>query len=897
MVKSRSIRAKMAALVIIPLVALLGLWLLATALTVGPARNLADAGLFAGSVGNPAAQVVTELQIERRLTVVWLAKPGSAAETAAQRSATDAAVDTFRRLSAAPQVGERADELVRRRLAEFTERLDGLAAVRGAVDAGAGARGADSRAAAMAGYTAIIDAAYRLFVPLAEVQDPQLSQLSRTLIGLGRARELVAQEDALVSAVGTAGRPAMNDVTQIAGAIGAQRQLLADASAELPDADRERYRQMTQGDAFVQLTVMEQALLSSGRPGEPLPINQANWRIAADAVLKALRSFEEQAAAAPAERAEKAVSAAYTRIVATGLAGLISVALALWVGLRVSRSVAGRLLRLRDTARDLADVELPAVVARLRRGERVDVEDVQLNFGGDEIGEVGQAFTRVRSVAVRSAVDEAVLRHGLNEVFLNVARRSQTLLHRQLSLLDRMERRARDPQELEDLFRLDHLATRMRRHAEDLVILAGSAPGRGWRHPVAAVDVIRGAVSEIEEYVRVVVEKVPDVAIAGRAVGDIIHLLAELVENGTSFSPPQTRVHVSAEVVPDGLAVRIADRGLGMTDEALQEANTRLATPPDFDPAHSARLGLMVVARLAARHHIAVRLTRSAHGGVQAEVRLPRALMTSLSRDAKAVPRQRQETGGDQPAEPTATGTAKVPTTPRTVAPPVESVARTPEPAVTAGFTPTFAPEDAVADVGGLPRRSRRGSFAPTPAADPLPGPQGPLPEAPGAVSARTPQRVRANLAAFQKGTASGRASLASDPAGIGDNGPSEPPSSEGDDGVATAGHAAGTAHGTADGTTDGSVAAPVPAGPQPGADASSTVAADPQERAPAAAAKSSAKRAGGAKTDGQAVVAGKANGAATAAGSAKAAAPGSTKAAAEAVAGGSGQDEGEAQG
>ena len=731
-VKRRSIRAKMAALVIIPLVALLGLWLLATALTVGPARNLADAGLFARAVGNPAAQAVAELQTERRLTVVWLAHPGNSAEVAAQRSATDAAISTFRHLSADPEVADRAGDLVHRRLTEFTAELDGLSAARGAADAGANGRSADSRAAAMTAYTRIIDAAYRLFVPLAEVQDPQLSQLSRTLIGLSRAREVIAQEDALVSAVLAAGKPSMNDVTQVAGAIGAQRQLFADASAELPDVDRGRYLQMVRGDAFVQLAVMEEALLTRGQPNAPLPVSAANWRTAANAVLKALRSFEEQAGAAPAERAEAAVSSAYTRIVATGLAGLISVALALWVGLRVSRSVAGRLLRLRDTARELAQVELPAVVAKLRRGERVDLEQAELKFGHDEIGEVGEAFAQVRSTAVRSAVDEAVLRHGLNEVFLNVARRSQTLLHRQLSLLDRMERRARDPQELEDLFRLDHLSTRMRRHAEDLVILAGGAPGRGWRHPVAAVDVIRGAVSEIEEYVRVVVDKIPDVAIAGRAVGDIIHLLAELVENGTSFSPPQTRVHVSAQIVPEGLAVCIADRGLGMTAEALQEANARLATPPDFDPANSARLGLMVVARLAARHGITVELSRSSHGGVSAEALIPQALIATVSRQPEtkaAAPRQRPQ-------------------------PPVEEADAD---AVPESVTQAVGGS---VDIGDLPRRARRQT---APAVEPVPEAQGPVTE-------RTPQRVRANLAAFQRGTASGRASLGPEADSVGDN-------------------------------------------------------------------------------------------------------------------------------
>jgi len=758
--KRRSIRAKMAALVIIPLVALLGLWLLATALTVGPARNLADAGLFAEAVGNPAAQVVAELQTERRLTVVLLAQPGSSAEVAAQRTATDTAVDTFRLRSADPSVTDRADDLIRRRLSEFTAELDQLQSARGVADAGADGRGADRRAAAMTAYTKIIDAAYRLFVPLAEVQDPQLSQLSRTLIGLSRARELVAQEDALVSAVSAVGKPTMNDVTQIAGAIGAQRQLFADAAAELPDTDRARYQEMVRGDAFVQLAVMEEALLTRGERDKPLPINSANWRTAANAVLKALRSFEEQAAAAPAERSKAAVSTAYTRIVATGLAGLISVALALWVGLRVSRSVAGRLLRLRDTARDLAQVELPAVVARLRKGERVEVTEAELNFGHDEIGEVGRAFAQVRSTAVRSAVDEAVLRHGLNEVFLNVARRSQTLLHRQLSLLDRMERRARDPQELEDLFRLDHLSTRMRRHAEDLVILAGGAPGRGWRHPVAAVDVIRGSISEIEEYVRVVVEKIPDVAIAGRAVGDIIHLLAELVENGTSFSPPQTRVNVSAEIRPEGLAVRIADRGLGMTAEALQEANARLAVPPDFDPADSARLGLMVVARLAARHGITVELSRSTHGGVCAEALIPRSLITTGAKPASA------------PAKPAAPQQ-------RPPAPPVPVEALEPEAVPSAAVPGPATPTSATVDLGGLPRRSRR--RPPEPSASPAP-------EATSPVSERTPQRVRANLAAFQRGTASARASLdplpeepnggETDSSGSpepGDNGPSTP--------------------------------------------------------------------------------------------------------------------------
>jgi len=242
---------------------------------------------------------------------------------------------------------------------------------------------------------------------------------------------------------------------------------------------------------------------------------------------------------------------------------------------------------------------------------------------------VGHAFEAVQRTAVRAAVDEATLRRGISEVFLNIARRSQALLHRQLTLLDRMERRTTSPQELEDLFKLDHMATRMRRHAEALVILAGSAPGRGWRHPVPIVDVVRGATSEIEDYVRVSLDRLPDMRVAGRSVGDLIHLLAELLENATSFAPPHTQVRVHAEMVSGGLALQIEDRGLGMSEQELAEANQRLADPPLFDPAHSARLGLLVVAKLAARQGITVRLRTSPYGGVTAVVLVPADLVVT----------------------------------------------------------------------------------------------------------------------------------------------------------------------------------------------------------------------------------------------------------------------------
>ena len=271
------------------------------------------------------------------------------------------------------------------------------------------------------------------------------------------------------------------------------------------------------------------------------------------------------------------------------------------------------------------------MVGRLRRGENVDVnaEAPPLRVGRDEIGRVGQAFDLVRQTAVRAAVEEARLRQGLNDVFRSLARRSQSLLHRQLTLLDQMERRASDPEALDDLFRLDHLTTRMRRHAEGLVILAGAPPGRGWSSPVRMVDVMRGAIAEVEDYARVSVATRSQAALTGSAVADVIHLLAELIENATTLSPPYTSVRVSGDTVANGFAIEVEDRGLGMGPTRLAELNDRLANPPEFNPSDSEQLGLFVVSQLAKRHGIRVTLKASPYGGTAAIVLIPRHLVVT----------------------------------------------------------------------------------------------------------------------------------------------------------------------------------------------------------------------------------------------------------------------------
>ena len=316
-----------------------------------------------------------------------------------------------------------------------------------------------------------------------------------------------------------------------------------------------------------------------------------------------------------------------------GLAAVVaSVFLVIWFG----RKVTGDLTRLDGSVRAMAEERLPRVVERLRRGEDVDVlaeSPPPAASGIREVSQIASSFATVQEAAVAAAVEQARLRRGINKVFLNISLRNQSLLHRQLGMLDGMERRTSDPAALADLFRLDHLTTRMRRHAEGLIILSGATPGRGWRDPVPVVDVLRAAIAEVEDYVRVdVVSESPDL-VAGIAVNDVIHLVAELVENATVFSPPNTRIEIRADRVGTGLVAEVEDRGLGLSPDEIDDINRLLANPSEFDLVNSEKLGLFVVSSLAARHQINVSLRRSAYGGTTAIVLLPFGVIVRAEED------------------------------------------------------------------------------------------------------------------------------------------------------------------------------------------------------------------------------------------------------------------------
>ncbi|MEU7292800.1 nitrate- and nitrite sensing domain-containing protein [Streptomyces exfoliatus] len=393
----------------------------------------------------------------------------------------------------------------------------------------------------------------------------------------------------------------------------------------------------------------------------------------------------------------------------------------------VARSMIRSLRRLQDTATKVAQDRLPELVKQLSESDPQDVDTSVESVGvhsRDEIGQVAAAFDDVHREAVRLAAEQALLRGNVNAMFTNLSRRSQGLIQRQLSLISELESREADPDQLSSLFKLDHLATRMRRNGENLLVLAGEEPGRRWTRPVPLVDVLRAAASEVEQYERIELSSVPATEVAGRVVNDLVHLLAELLENATSFSSPQTKVRVTGHALPDGrVLVEIHDTGIGLSPEDLAAINERLASPPTVDVSVSRRMGLFVVGRLSLRHGIRIQLRPSDSGGTTALVMLP---VDVAQGGKKPMPKPG---GGGQAAMPQGSSApgGRLPAGPGAAGGPGGRPGQGGAPSATAGRLGTGAPRGQVGTSG--PR-------AALPARDGAPLAGGPQ----GAPQSRTPQ-------------------------------------------------------------------------------------------------------------------------------------------------------------
>jgi signal transduction histidine kinase len=352
------------------------------------------------------------------------------------------------------------------------------------------------------------------------------------------------------------------------------------------------------------------------------------WFSTATLSFDAYRSVELHYTATTVDYLRDLSASAKRSAIVNSLIVLLALIAAFVVAGLMARSMSRGMRQLRNAALDVAGQRLPSLVEQLSRTEpgRVDtrVEAIPIATG-DEIGEVARAFDQIHREAVRLASEQAMLRGNVNAIFTNLSRRNQGLIQRQLTLITDLENNEAEPEQLENLFKLDHLATRMRRNGENLLVLAGEEPGRQWNQPIPLVDVLRAAASEVEAYERIELVGIPETEIHGSAVTDLVHLLAELLENATSFSSPQTKVRVTATRLPDGrVMVEIHDRGIGLTAEDFADINHKLAEPPTVDAEVSKRMGLFVVGRLAGRHGIRVQLRPSGEqAGTTSLVMLP----------------------------------------------------------------------------------------------------------------------------------------------------------------------------------------------------------------------------------------------------------------------------------
>ncbi len=634
--RGKSIRRKIVALLLVPLLSLTGIWAFATVITGREANQLFHVSDVVEEIGYPTEDAVGVLQQERRQTLVYLADPrASDALTALRhsRTATDRAVAKVRGNAKSEGMAEEMGAGTAERLTIMLDALDGIDSLRRSVE-----EGTVDRAQALDLYNRLVDPCYTLVSNLHLVDNVEMDKQGRALVNIDIARELLSREDALLGSALVAGRVTGDDIRDISDLV-AQRTLLYDVSLPLlPDSESERYESYWKNADTAPLRVAEQAVVTSPA-GSPHGVTAKSWDRAAGHVLDELGDLDNRATDRYHDRIRPVATGVVVKAAIAGVLGLVALLVSLIMSVRIGRSLIRDLGRLRLEAHEASGVRLPSVMRRLSAGEQVDIETEapRLEYDRNEIGEVGQALNTLQRAAVEAAVKQSELRHGVSEVFVNLARRSQVLLHKQLTLLDTMERRTEDTDELADLFRLDHLTTRMRRHAEGLVILSGAAPSRQWRKPVQLMDIVRAAVAEVEDYERIEVRRLPRVAVTGPAVADITHLVAELLENATVFSPPHTAVQVIGERVANGFTLEIHDRGLGMAAEALLDANLRLAETPEFELSDTDRLGLFVVSRLAQRQNVRVSLQPSPYGGTTAIVFLPDALLTDDVPDTNGI--------------------------------------------------------------------------------------------------------------------------------------------------------------------------------------------------------------------------------------------------------------------
>ncbi|TJZ46173.1 HAMP domain-containing protein [Streptomyces piniterrae] len=577
-----------------------------------------------------ATELADALQVERDKSAGPIAGSGNTKDDAnvvAPREATDRARLSFNQATGDIRGLDSSMAGVHATVLEISRQLNTLNEIRSNAY-----QDEDNAARTVTSYNQLITSLLSLSQDMAQAtSNPEMIRSTRALAAFSNAKEYASIQRALVSAgLAHQGGPELSPNDRLAGR----------NAEDNEKAARDRFSQiysnnagaLTRGldgnnDEIKSAVAFAHRSFASGQGIRSQEYKYLDWYDSDTVKIAEMSRIESQLLSEMEQKSKELRNEATQVAIINGAMILLVLGVSLVGAFVVARSMVRSLRRLQDTAQRVAQDRLPELVKQLSEADPQDVDTSVESVGvhsRDEIGKVAAAFDDVHREAVRLASEQALLRGNVNAMFTNLSRRSQGLIQRQLSLISELESREADPDQLSSLFKLDHLATRMRRNGENLLVLAGEEPGRRWTRPVPLVDVLRAAASEVEQYERIELNAVPQTEVAGRVVNDLVHLLAELLENATSFSSPQTKVKVTGHALPDGrVLVEIHDTGIGLSPEDLSAINERLASPPTVDVSVSRRMGLFVVGRLSLRHGIRIQLRPSDSGGTTALVMLP----------------------------------------------------------------------------------------------------------------------------------------------------------------------------------------------------------------------------------------------------------------------------------
>ncbi|MGW6729666.1 sensor histidine kinase [Nocardia sp. NPDC055029] len=622
-----SIRTRILALVLIPSIALVATGGTFATLLLREGLNSRDWSNALSVQISPVLEYVTAVQSERTQSLRALAGDQRASiDVGVQRGRTDAQLRNIVE-KMAPGLRTLNPEASAKANRALQELLGQMSAVRQSVDGHqASPTEVDEYYAKLAGLVVIaIDDSARTS------KDPETAVEEMLSADVMQAADLHSRSVGIASGATVGDGLSVRERSAYAQYASGSQSQLDELAPQLVGVGRARYEKLIASPQWELVSGSNEHLVETGALSVPV----SDWVAAQNHIEGQLRAIwsdqyrhAEAVSTAASDRQIKRAYAAGSAVLLIALATLIA-------SMRIASALVRRLRTLRDRTWELADRTLPSMIQRLQDGQEVDIEKelVRTDYGKDELGQVAEAFVTAQRTALGAASSEAQARAGFKRVFLDIARRSQVIVHQQLTVLDTAESKQDNPEHMELLFQLDHLATRARRNAENLLILGGGQPGRKWRQPVALEEVARSAISETRDFARVKAVRLPAVRVLGNVVADLMHLLAELVDNASAFSPPGSPVSVRGNLVGKGVAIEVEDQGLGIRAEERERLNELLSNPPEFQQMASdghRHLGLFVVGQLARRHGIAVNLTESAYGGVKAIALIPAALLEGV---------------------------------------------------------------------------------------------------------------------------------------------------------------------------------------------------------------------------------------------------------------------------